>query len=194
MSLEHIFGRITLGDWDKGQTDEDSVIASIAHLKAYKVFTRHCGPMALDGESADLGEIGFAVLSTNSRSESVWATKLVNKFEDTIEPNLLIIDRLSVNKEFRGHKLGLALISKFIQIFGGDCGFCALMAVPPGEDKSGKPALVRYYNQIGFEKIKSSSDVMVLPLEYKHPTLTDTGFSERDTLAAIEEILSQRAT
>lgn len=133
----------------------------------------------------------------DAQSEELAATFLA-AFEETVEPNVLLLQRLEVLPSFRGARLGLAAIHRTIQQFGHGCGYVVLKPVPlqiepirsasdqhwrkamalerfPADIDAGVRRLRAYYGLLGFRLIPGS-EWMALNLDFVRPSLADVGF------------------
>ena len=112
------------------------------------------------------------------------------------QANLLIIHRIEIFPEYRGQKIGLAVIYKTIQQIGRGCGFIALTPAPlqfnlykdderwqktmnvsdfVQEEKAATKKLGAHYGKLGFRQV-GSSDIYILNPALKQPDLTTIGF------------------
>ncbi len=101
--------------------------------------------------------------------------------------NVLILDRLGIVPEFRGHRLGLLVLRKLIQRFGNSVGLVALDPVPFAysetihktgdwshreidESDPETEKLRAYYRHLGFHELPVTS-VMVLSPAFELPAV-----------------------
>ena len=115
---------------------------------------------------------------------------------NVINANLLVIHKIEILPEYRGQKIGLAVIYKTIQQIGHGCGFIALMPAPlqfslyKDNDRWQKTMNVSdfvqnetvaikklgiYYGKLGFRQI-GDSGVYILNPALKQPDLITIGF------------------
>jgi GNAT superfamily N-acetyltransferase len=78
---------------------------------------------------------------------------------------LLIVDRVDLRPEARGHGLGLHVLARAIRTWGGDA-ITVLTAWPPGvrgsSGKAGGEALARYWSQLGFERLPGHDEPVLI--------------------------------
>ena len=113
--------------------------------------------------------------------------------------NILVIDRVDILPNYRGHKLGLAVVNELIQILGIGCGLVACVIDPVNwevvhDDKEYnqwildmKPSsfisdevqarvnLSKYFGRLGFVQV-NNSPLHVLSTAFNMPTNKDIGF------------------
>ena len=115
---------------------------------------------------------------------------------NVINANLLVIHRIEILPEYRGQKIGLAVIYKTIQQIGRGCGFIALMPAPlqfslykdndrwqktmnvsdfVQNEKVAIKKLGIYYGQLGFRQV-GDSGVYILNPALTQPDLITIGF------------------
>jgi GNAT superfamily N-acetyltransferase len=124
-----------------------------------------------------------------------FSARVVKMFEmPPIGSNLLILDRLEILPEFRGRKIGLAVLYKAVQQFARGCGIVAMKPFPlqfdvhtksdtarfdalkladfNRESKTATKALEKYYKILGFRKL-AGTPLCVLSPEFVNPKLAD---------------------
>lgn len=114
--------------------------------------------------------------------------------EEILEPgfggDLLIIDRVEIDPEFRGKNLGLIAALKTIETFSGGCAYVALRPFPlqygplrsqtkklkqqkydrfVKSEPQARKKLRDYWGQLGFKRVHDS-DVFILSTAYHLPT------------------------
>lgn len=130
-----------------------------------------------------------------------WDDAFLEAFDETVERNVLLLQRLEVLPGFRGGRLGLAAIHRTIQQFGHGCGYVVLKPVPlqiepirsasdeswrtemaleqfPTDIEAGVRRLRAYYGLLGFQLIPDS-EWMAINLDFMRPSLADIGFFSR---------------
>jgi hypothetical protein len=95
--------------------------------------------------------------------------------------NLLYIDRVEINEEYRGNGLALAAIDRAIQILGEGCGYAAIKPLPlqfvgkvsksdPKAVKGATTKLRKHYRRMGFRNL-GRSNFMAMNLDTRRPNM-----------------------
>lgn len=123
----------------------------------------------------------------------------VSDFDDAPSRNIVLLNRLQVLPDFRGARIGLAAISRTLDVFGAGCGYAVLNAAPlqSGDvDRSSRAQwyqamrlsefsgdidlaclkLQKHYALLGFRPIADTT-WMALNLSYTRPRLADIGWT-----------------
>jgi ribosomal protein S18 acetylase RimI-like enzyme len=121
------------------------------------------------------GKLTFYLISTEA---SFWDcdidADLLRTYEVINNPRLNIMDdldsvgdvlylqSLEIDPDFRGRNIGLHLIHHTCKLFAGKCSLALMLPCPlnfKGSEEEGKTArrkLIRYYRRLGFQKIKNT--------------------------------------
>lgn len=92
--------------------------------------------------------------------------------------DLLIVDRVRLEPQWRGLKLGLLALRKLIDIHQSDCRLVVCQPYPlenadtPAQRRAGKVTLRRYFKQLGFRRI-ARTDFYGLSTTYVMPKFED---------------------
>ena len=123
----------------------------------------------------------------------------VSAFDDAPSRNFLLLNRLEVLPDFRRARIGLAAISRALDVFGPGCGYAVLNVVPlqfgdvdmasreqwyrqmrlsEFSDDIGQARLKlqKHYSLLGFRPIAGTT-WMALNLSYTRPRLADIGWT-----------------
>ena len=115
-----------------------------------------------DDNSGDHHYLVSSLFTANGSLRSSVCKKVQSQFLDVC--NLIIVDRLFVDPEARGHKLGLQLIENAIKELNilEEATIVALCACPleDMEDTNPKP-LMAYYQRCGFTRLSSKLPFML---------------------------------
>lgn len=152
--LHQVYGE--LWHWDENY-EHKKIVGTI---EGYAIHQYYCDFDILDAESQDLCVIAHAI-------------EALEKIDDCIYGDFIIIDRLKIEKAHRGLDLGLHMIKSLIEhIFNQGGGRCVLTPAPTERknytDEQRKQAvkkLEKYYAKMGFKKIKGTES-MVFNCEY----------------------------
>lgn len=100
--------------------------------------------------------------------------------------DLLIIHKIEVNPQFRGHQLGLLALLRTIKTFGEGCAMVAIKPFPlqfenkvtdknQSKFEAAQKKLRRYWAKLGFVRFEET-DQYYLDLAYQLPKVNITGF------------------
>lgn len=124
--------------------------------------------------------------------------KFLDEFEAASGMNILLLHRLEVLPAFRNSRIGLAAISRAIDLFGGCCGYAVLKAMPlqfesrdstdrqqwyaemkmaefSGDETVSGSRLQAHYARLGFRSI-AGTPWMALNLDYERPAIQELAF------------------
>jgi len=98
------------------------------------------------------------------------------RFEDNFfGEDILIVRKLILAPQFRGQKIGLAVLHRVITDFGLGCGMVVIKPYPlSGPVKSGCEKLRKYWARLGFKRL-GRSDFWALSLCYQFKPATEFG-------------------
>lgn len=101
---------------------------------------------------------------------------VLKRFEDNFfGEDILIVRRLILTPQFRGQKIGLAVLHSVITDFGLGCGMVAIKPYPiSGPVQSGREKLRKYWARLGFERV-GRSDFWALSLCYQFKPAAEFG-------------------
>jgi GNAT superfamily N-acetyltransferase len=122
-----------------------------------------------------LGTLSFAIIDLyeaeelfevlDSRSPE-WLRYLDVVEDDEPATHLMILDRIEIAPEARGHGIGLHALARVIRTWASGQVMVVLTAWPPGaegdEGKAGSEALVRYWSKLALERVASDGDSPIL--------------------------------
>lgn len=116
--------------------------------------------------------------------------------QGVIESNVLVLDRIEVVPEHRGHGVGLAAASRFLKTFSGGCGIAICKPFPlqfefaakmkpewvermglgkfDQDQNTATPKLEAYWGRLGFERLLDTP-YWAMNLGYVRPTRADLG-------------------
>ncbi len=196
--ITEITGRILDEDeWDENHIERGVIKATHVDLaNAYN--DKKSIEDIFDDHSAELSDVygefflesgkGYQHLDKCDNGSFFWE-------DSSKHENILFIDEVVIDANFKGKKIGLAAIYRLIQKFAGSCKIVVLKVFPlqfkkdfthelnlklneyQKNKKAATEKLKNHYKKIGFFEIPDS-DYMYLPCEYKTPSLKDIGFSD----------------
>lgn len=164
-----------------------SASAELVRLRGYRLRGASEALFMADAHSQELEGYASAMLDENGCFlESV--EKLYGSNASTSGCDLLIIDTIAVVTPYRGKRVGLAAALRFIDLFGGGCGYVVIRPHPlvdPGtsnakktksqraETKLAIQGLAKYWSRLGFKRLSKTSEFMCLNLSMRLPTFDE---------------------
>ena len=127
---------------------------------------------------------------SNLFDEDDFSSEIQSMLEPASGRDLLIIDRVEIDPEFRGKNLGLIAAMKTIETFSGGCAYVTLRPCPlqfglyrndakklktlkydefEKTESRARKRLQKYWGQLGFKQIRDT-DVFILSTAYNLPT------------------------
>jgi len=167
--LTKIYGSIM-----RAETEEDDEGSPCGHIRVSHL---RCDDMMAhdDFDPRGWGKMDGDEMAEIARSlyrrSGEWVPELESMWGSIDPMDLIVINEIELNKEHRGRGIGLQVVSRTLELFGGPCGVAALCPWPTevddeNDEKSARRAhrkLAKYSERLGFKNLQGT-DVWVRSL------------------------------
>lgn len=191
--VRHIFGEVTCIEEGSGGESRSRAGTLDGYLIRTDAIINNREDVfeVCDEHSQTLHEYSRVLFDVHTRTLK---PKITAQLGDIVAENVLILDQVEVLPQHRGHGLGLAAVSSFIDTFGYGCGLVACEPYPMqfkemtpdhivwctkmnvnafGRDK--KQALTKlraHWSKLGFQRLRGTNKFALSP-EYRRPVLSE---------------------
>ena len=156
--------------------DETGVVTKVGRVSALRVhaaLAHNAGEHLLDVCDCHSGELHYLHTLLYEPDQYHFREGLMARFEAT-ESDLLVLDYIMLNPKWRGLRLGLLAVRKFVDLIGGGCGLVVSEIAPLRPDahkalrvpakwlprlsskddaRDGAVRLRRYFRRMGFRRL-----------------------------------------
>jgi GNAT superfamily N-acetyltransferase len=169
------------------------------------------GPGSADDSLTEIGELAAMIIRISQAQEAQWdvsttldaysgecadCTKLFddNDYTEAVQKlfdydvcvdDILLVTRIEIKPEYRGHNVGLVAMRALIDMFGKGCGLVVCQPFPlqyggntpvAHDDKEYQKALEKlrkYWSRVGFKRVPKT-DLYALAPHFRLPALPET--------------------
>jgi hypothetical protein len=153
-----IYGSISWTDSDDDPEGHQCGYIRAIHLRCNEMIENDVyDPKSwAESESDELGEIAGAIY----QDDGEWMPAIDEMWDGIEVADLLVLSEIEIGEVHRGRGLGLQVLSRTIELFGGPCGLVACCPFPTEARAEGEIAakrahnkLARYVEKLGIKQI-----------------------------------------